>query len=83
MIFYYLYEKAMELFSNIALPNLAAENYDQEWLTVSIGLITALISLKIMFFTENWALHVQRDNAIFNHLVIPSKSLKVYSALEI
>lgn len=57
-------------------------NLDQQWLTVSITLITALVSMKLLFFTENWALHVKRDNSCFSHLIIPSKSLKVYSALE-
>lgn len=79
MIFYYLYEKALELFTSITLPNLADyNNLDQQWLTVSITLITALVSMKLLFFTENWALHVKRDNSCFSHLIIPSKSLKVY-----
>lgn len=82
MFFYYLIEKLSaftdKAYSSIpGLPTLASNACDEQWITVSVAILTVVISVKLVAFTENWALHVDRDNSIFGHLIIPSKCLKV------
>lgn len=82
MFFYYLIEKLSEAFGRVyatipALPDLSSNPYDEQWITISIALLAIMVSVKLVAFSENWALHVDRDNTIFGHLIIPSKCLKV------
>jgi len=66
---------ALSNYTPINLPYLGdntEDSDDREWLIICLLILASFVSVKILFYSEQWAHNIKRNDEILQHLIIPS-----------